>query len=68
MIDVKEYANWIGRKITVTCMDGDYVVGKWIDWTSELDNEPDPESITVRRFDGAPVEVYVHDIQTIELG
>lgn len=66
MIDLKEYWHLNGRKVVVICTDGYEIIGSWIDWTSAVDNEPDPESITVRRADGAPVEIFVHEIESIQ--
>ena len=61
------YGMFIDKKINVVCTDGDVLTGVWIDHTSELDNEPDGESITIERADGALIEIYVAEIERIEL-
>ena len=66
MIDLKKYWHLNNKQVTVVCIDGDSITGEWIDWTSEQDNEPDPESITVIRSDGAPIEIYINEIKEIQ--
>ena len=66
MIDLKEYWPLNGKRIKVTCTDGQVITGEWIDWTSELDNEPDPESITVEKPWGEQIEIYICEIASIE--
>jgi hypothetical protein len=41
-----------GKPIKVTCGSGDMVMGLFDGHTSELDNEPDGESILVKTADG----------------
>lgn len=66
MIDLEKYWHLNGKQIKVTCTDGQIIYGKWIDWTSAQDNEPDPESITVLQVDEAPVEIYIDEIKDIQ--
>jgi hypothetical protein len=54
------------KPIKVTCIDGDTLSGIWSNWTSEQDNEPDGESITIDLDDGCPVEIFIVDIDRIE--
>lgn len=55
-----------GKKIKIICMDGQIVVGILMDYTSALDNEPDPESVTVDEESGFMTEVYLHEVGTVE--
>ena len=66
MIDLKKYAPLLDMNIKVTGNNGQIFTGEWLDWTSEADNEPDPESITIKTSDGALVEIYVSDIRQVE--
>lgn len=66
MIDLKKHWPLNGQEIAVTCTDGQVITGKWIDWTSEQDNEPDPESITVEKPWGEQIEIYVNEIKAIQ--
>lgn len=65
MIEIKE--EYFDKKVSVKCKDGITVTGVLADWTSAAANEPDPESITVDRPGGYPVEIYVKDIETLTL-
>lgn len=66
MIDLKKFWHLNRKQITVTCTDGQVLTGKWIDWTSEQDNEPDPESITIAQADGFCTEIFVNEIESIQ--
>lgn len=66
MIDLRDYANLLDEQIKVTCTDGQVLIGEWIDWTSALDNEPDPESITIAQDNGFYTEIFVNEIKAIQ--
>lgn len=66
MIDIAKHSSLLNKKIIVTCTDDDILTGEFVDWTSEQDNEPDPESITVKADNGAFIELYVNEIKSIE--
>lgn len=51
-----------GKNVRITLKDGEIFEGFAYDYTSALDNEPDPESITVDH-----IELYAPDIAKIEL-
>ena len=71
----KRFNDFFGKNIRIICVDGDVVTGFVEDYTSALDNEPDPESITVRRFEVIGkqkievclCEVFAPEIDRIEL-
>lgn len=63
--DISAYAVLLDRQVRVICTDGDIVEGVWIDWTSEQDNEPDPESITIETPYGNLIEIYACEIKAI---
>lgn len=71
MSKISTYKELLNKRIKVTCIDGDVLTGEWIDWTSEWDNEPDPESITIYEDggkvfgDGGYVEIFVNEIESI---
>lgn len=50
-----------GKKVKITLRDGRVFTGRAYDYTSALDNEPDPESITISN-----VELYEPEIVSIE--
>ena len=64
-MDMVKYVGLLDRQVTVICKDGIKVTGVWIDWTSEQDNEPDPESITLSCADSSLIEFYVCEIREI---
>lgn len=64
-MDMAKYVGLLDRQVTVICKDGIKVTGVWIDWTSEQDNEPDPESITLSCADSSLIEIYVCEIREI---
>lgn len=51
-----------GEIVKVTFVDGDTMLGKVAYYTSALDNEPDPESITIGSY-----ELFAPDIAKIEI-
>lgn len=66
MIDLRNFWHLNRKQITVTCTDGQVFTGKWVDWTSAQDNEPDPESITLAQADGFFIELFIHEIKDIQ--
>ena len=50
-----------GKCVRITLKDGQVFEGRAYDYTSELDNEPDPESISIDGF-----ELFVDEIEKIE--
>lgn len=67
MIDLKKYWHLNGEQVRVTCADGQVIIGRWIDWTSAQDNDPNPESMTILRSDGAPIEIYIPEIRDVRI-
>ncbi|MGI6080827.1 MAG: hypothetical protein ACOYBV_07630 [Candidatus Avilachnospira sp.] len=65
MSKISAYKELLNKRIKVICTDGDVLTGEWIDWTSEWDNEPDPESITIHEDGGGYVEIYIDEIKDI---
>jgi hypothetical protein len=61
-----DIAAFLDKTVRVICVDGTVTTGKVIDWTSNLDNEPDGESIGLKDGD-YHVEVFVEDIVSIEV-
>jgi len=53
----------VRKKVRVTCTDGDVLVGKMTDWTTELDNDPEPESITLDDW----LEITLPEIEKVEI-
>lgn len=51
-----------GKNVRITMDDGAVFEGRAYDYTSALDNEPDPESITVNG-----IELFTPEIAKIEL-
>ena len=51
-----------GKNVRITMTDGEIFEGHAYDYTSALDNEPDPESITIDS-----IELYAPEIKKIEL-
>ena len=51
-----------GKNVRITLKDGQVFEGRAYDYTSALDNEPDPESISIGIF-----ELFAPDIARIEL-
>lgn len=51
-----------GKNVKITLKDGKVFQGKAHDYTSALDNEPDPESIAVNN-----IELYLPEIESVEL-
>lgn len=65
MAEMLKYKDLLDKQVTVNCTDGQVLTGKWIDWTSEQDNEPDPESITIAQAGGFCTEIFVNEIESI---
>nr|WP_294682041.1 hypothetical protein [uncultured Anaerotignum sp.] len=51
-----------GKKVRITMLDGAVFEGMAYDYTSSLDNEPEPESITIDS-----IELYAPEIEKIEI-
>lgn len=51
-----------GKDVRIIMKDGETFEGHAYDYTSALDNEPDPESITIDS-----IELYAPEIESIEL-
>lgn len=66
MAEMLKYKELLDKAVTVTCADGQVFTGKWIDWTSAQDNEPDPESITIAQADGFYTEIFANEIKSIQ--
>ena len=61
--NIKKFMNKI---VNIKCNDGEKLIGKLINYTSALDNEPDGESITIK--DGnSYIEIFTEEIEKIEL-
>jgi hypothetical protein len=56
-----------GKTLTVNCKNGQRVFGMLFDLTSEYDNEPDGESITLKTTEPSLIEIYTDDIESIEV-
>lgn len=65
MSKISAYKALLNKRIKVVCTDGEVLTGEWIDWTSEWDNDPDPESICIRLDDGNAMEIFVNEIKSI---
>lgn len=50
------------KKVRITLTDGRVFEGIAYDYTSKMDNEPDPESITIDS-----VELYAPEIEKVEI-
>ena len=60
--------DYIGKKVKVTFTDGTSMEGNAEFYTSSLDNEPEPESITLRNnITGFLTELFKTEIAKIEL-
>jgi hypothetical protein len=51
-----------GRNIVATLNNGDIVKGIWDDHISEIDNEPEGESVLIKNQNGSLIELYTADI------
>lgn len=51
-----------GKNVRITLLNGKVFQGRAYDYTSALDNEPDPESIAIDN-----TELYAPEIKSIEL-
>ena len=54
-----------GRQVSVQLDDGKVFYGEVFDYISELDNEPDPESIVIETDGGMLVELFVNEIKEV---
>lgn len=59
----KFYSENSGKLVRVEMTDGEVFTGELFAYISELDNEPDPESIIVDN--GMLIELYTHEIKSI---
>jgi len=74
MSKLLEYKELFDSEVVVLCTDGTTIKGCWSEWFSAEDNEwadeeengPHGESIIIDTAGGAPVEVYVAEIERIE--
>jgi hypothetical protein len=57
----------LGKPMTANCKNGQRVFGTLFDWTSEHDNEPYGESITLKTIENALVEIYTDNIESIKV-
>ena len=55
------------KDIKVTCTDGIIVTGHCCGYTQALDNEPEIPSIDVRTKEDGLIEIYLNEIQSIEV-
>ena len=53
--------------VRVKLHDGSVFEGKVNDYTSAVDNEPDPESITVQTAGGVFVELFAPEIASVKI-
>ena len=65
MSKISAYKELLNKRIKVICTDGEELTGEWVDWTSEWDNEPDPESICIRLDEGYVMEIFANEIESI---
>ena len=70
----KEMCGAIDHNAKITLINGDVFIGLCTEYTSDLDNEPDPASLTMKNplkngqpFAGQYVEIELPEIQTIEV-
>lgn len=56
------YRNNSGKKVKATMNDGEVFTGELFGYISELDNEPDPESVIIGR-----VELFTSEIRSIDV-
>lgn len=61
MFEIKD--EMCGKRVRVTCVDGDILVGRLTEWTTELDNDPEPESITLDDW----LEITLPEIEKVEI-
>jgi len=67
----KKINNYWSESVSVLCKNGQIINGTFVDWTSALDNAPDPESITIESKEEPLigfVEIFLHDIEDIIKG
>lgn len=61
-MNLREY---VGKEIKVICLNGKVFIGKCIDFTQALDNEPEIDSIGLNVND-ISYELYENEIKSIE--
>ena len=55
------------KNVRVKLHDGSVFEGEVNDYTSAVDNEPDPESITVKTEYGVYIELFAPEIASVEI-
>ena len=63
-MNLEEYQH---KKVRVTLTDGAVFTGLVINYTSALDNEPDPESITLDTGESFVTEFLITEIAIVEI-
>ncbi len=54
--------------IRVICVDGDIIEGKYLSYTSKLNNEPEEAELEIRSLKtGGYIGIFEHEIESIEL-
>jgi len=66
MVTEKELYKYWGKKVKVTCSDGQIILGHCRYFTQAIDNEPEIASITIDNSLGL-TEIYQNEIMTIEV-
>ena len=61
-----------GKKLRITCTDGEIIYGTFATYTSEFENEPDGESITIdlaqnKEYISEPMEIYTEEIKNVDV-
>lgn len=56
-----------GQTVRITMIDGEVFEGFAFDYSSALDNEPDPECISIRISNAIEFELYAPEIKKVEL-
>jgi len=63
MIKLYEY---VDKKVKVTLLEGDIIIGKCIDYTKAIDNDPEVDSIDLK-IKKDIYELYENEIESIEI-
>lgn len=63
----EELKPYYRKRIKVIFTDGKSMIGFFEGYNSELDNEPDPPSIDLRNDNKLLYELFLHEIEKIEL-
>lgn len=61
------YHEHSGKRVKVTMTDGEVLEGEVYGYISELDNDPDPESIIIKKTEPYLIELPTNEIKSIEL-